>query len=64
LEKLHLLDEPTSQLDLDHRDRIVNVLRALAQQDVTIIFTTHDPNRVASTAGYVMLLRQARLRRP
>jgi iron complex transport system ATP-binding protein len=56
--RILLLDEPTSHLDLSNRDRILNVLRALANDGVTIIFTTHDPNLVAATADYVVLLRQ------
>ena len=53
-----LLDEPTSHLDLSNRDRILGILSALAKRGVTIIFTTHDPNLVAATSDYVVLLRQ------
>lgn len=56
--RILLLDEPTSHLDLSNRDRILNVLRALARDGVTIVFTTHDPNLVASTSDYVVLMRQ------
>ena len=56
-----LLDEPTSHLDLSNRDRILNVLRALARDGVTIIFTTHDPNLVAAMADSVVLMRQGAL---
>jgi len=55
--RLLLLDEPTSHLDLGNRDRTLNVLRALARDGMTIIFTTHDPN-LATTADYVVLLRR------
>jgi iron complex transport system ATP-binding protein len=56
--RILLLDEPTSHLDLSNRDRILGILSALAKRGVTIIFTTHDPNLVATTADYVVLLRQ------
>ena len=59
--RILLLDEPTSHLDLSNRDRILNALRALANDGVTIIFTTHDPNLVATTADYVVLMRQGAL---
>ena len=59
--RILLLDEPTSHLDLSNRDRILNVLRALARNGVTIIFTTHDPNLVAAMADYVVLMRQGAL---
>jgi iron complex transport system ATP-binding protein len=56
--RILLLDEPTSHLDLSNRDRILSILGTLAKSGVTIIFTTHDPNLVATTADYVVLLRQ------
>jgi iron complex transport system ATP-binding protein len=59
--RILLLDEPTSHLDLGNRDRILGMLRALADDGVTIIFTTHDPNLVAATADYVVLMRQGGL---
>jgi iron complex transport system ATP-binding protein len=59
--RILLLDEPTSHLDLGNRDRILGVLRAQARNGVTVIFTTHDPNLVAVTADYVVLMRQGAL---
>jgi iron complex transport system ATP-binding protein len=52
-----LLDEPTSHLDLSNRDRFLNVLRGLAADGVTIVFTTHDPNLVSALADYAVLMR-------
>ncbi len=59
--RILLLDEPTSHLDLSNRDRILGVLRALTNDGVTTIFTTHDPNLVAATADFVVLMRQGAL---
>lgn len=59
--RLLLLDEPTSHLDLSNRDRVLNVLRALARGGHTIIFTTHDPNLVATIADCVILMRRGEL---
>jgi len=56
--RILLLDEPTSHLDLSNRDRVLSVLRKLARDGVTIVFTTHDPNLAAATADQVVLLRQ------
>lgn len=56
--RILLLDEPTSHLDLSNRDRILNVLRKLARDGVTVIFTTHDPNLAAAMADQVVLLRR------
>ncbi len=46
---------------MSNRDRILNVLRALANDGVTIVFTTHDPNLAAAMADYVVLMRQGAL---
>ncbi len=59
--RILLLDEPTAHLDLGNRDRVLNVLRAQARAGVTIVFTTHDPNLVAATADYAVLMRQGAL---
>ena len=37
--KILLLDEPTSHLDLSNKGKLVNILRNLQAQGVTIIFT-------------------------
>lgn len=55
--RILLLDEPTSHLDLGNQGRILQIMRALAAQGVTVIFTTHDPGLAAAVAGYVVLMR-------
>lgn len=55
--RILLLDEPTSHLDLSNRGRVLQVLRALTREGVTVVFTTHDPNAAAEVADYVVLLR-------
>lgn len=55
--RILLLDEPTSHLDLGNRHAVQGVLRKLAGDGVTVIFTTHDPNLVTSMADFVILLR-------
>ena len=55
--RILLLDEPTSHLDLGNRRAVQNVLRALAADGVTVVFTTHDPNLATTMADYVILLR-------
>lgn len=59
--RILLLDEPTSHLDLAHRRAVHDVLRALAQKGVAVIFSTHDPNLAAALADHVVLLRQGSL---
>lgn len=59
--RLLLLDEPTSHLDLSNKGRILQVLRRLEKQGVTIIFTTHDPEVAISTAGQLVLIRRGQI---
>lgn len=56
-----LLDEPTSHLDLGNQGRTLQIMRTLAAQGVTVIFTTHDPGLAAIVAGYVVLVRDGRV---
>ncbi|MCD6345154.1 MAG: ABC transporter ATP-binding protein [Anaerolineae bacterium] len=56
-----LLDEPTSHLDLGNRSHILHVMRALADNGVTVIFTTHDPNAASAVADDVILVREGTL---
>jgi iron complex transport system ATP-binding protein len=55
-----LLDEPTSHLDLGNRQRILNILRGLGDQQRTVVFTTHDPNAASAIADTVILVRDGR----
>lgn len=56
-----LLDEPTSHLDLSNRGRVLEILRQLVAQKVTLIFTTHDPNLALSLADQVVLMRSGKV---
>jgi len=54
--KILLLDEPTAHLDLGNTAVILNILKELAKKDVTILFTTHDPQAAIYCARNVVLL--------
>lgn len=43
-----LADEPTSELDHDNRERVVSLLRAVAQAGACVVVTTHDPEVAAA----------------
>src|SRR5690606_13121953 len=49
-----LMDEPTSHLDLGNRRRVLDVIRALSAEGVSVVLTTHDPNAAASVAGHAV----------
>lgn len=56
-----LLDEPTAHLDLSNKGRFLQMLRTLAGQGVTIIFTTHEPEVAVAVANYLVLMRTGRV---
>lgn len=51
-----LLDEPTSHLDLKNRKSILKMIREEADQGLTIVFSTHDPDEAADIADHLILL--------
>ncbi|HEB64670.1 MAG TPA: ABC transporter ATP-binding protein [Chloroflexi bacterium] len=58
-----LLDEPTSHLDLANKKRVLRIMRSLADQGMTVIYTTHDPESAAAIADRVVLMRDGRVLR-
>ncbi|MFN8038297.1 MAG: ATP-binding cassette domain-containing protein [Acidimicrobiales bacterium] len=53
---LLLLDEPTRGLDYDAKDRLVAVLRELADEGRSIVLATHDVEVVATLADRAVVL--------
>jgi iron complex transport system ATP-binding protein len=53
---LLLLDEPTSHLDLSNKARIIQFLRRLRTQGVSLLMTIHEPDVVLALADDVLLL--------
>ncbi|MDA3940082.1 MAG: ABC transporter ATP-binding protein [Spirochaetia bacterium] len=54
--KILLLDEPMSNLDLGNKLRLIEVLRSLKKEGVTILFTSHEPEVAASLSSYLILM--------
>ena len=55
-ERLLLLDEPTSSLDLGHQQQLMEVIRKFADQGVAILMVVHDINLVSTYADKVLAL--------
>jgi iron complex transport system ATP-binding protein len=51
-----LLDEPASALDLGNQDRVLTLLRRLADDGLAIVFTTHQPNHALAIADSVLVM--------
>jgi iron complex transport system ATP-binding protein len=56
-----LLDEPTSNLDVEHSLAVLDLSSTLAQSGKAVAVTTHDLNAVARYAAAVVLLHEGRL---
>lgn len=54
--RILLLDEPTSHLDLSNKFRVLDILRGLAKEGATILFTTHDPEAASLVADGLVLV--------
>jgi iron complex transport system ATP-binding protein len=55
--RILLLDEPTAHLDLANKEHMLQVLCKLADRDMTVLFTTHDPDVAFSIASHAVLMR-------
>ncbi|MDY0374517.1 MAG: hypothetical protein RBQ72_02175 [Desulfobacterium sp.] len=56
-----LLDEPCSHLDLINSQQMLVLMKTIAQQGRTVVFTTHDPNAAAAIADTVLLMKKGEL---
>jgi ABC-2 type transport system ATP-binding protein len=56
------LDEPTAALDPRARHEIRELIRTLATEGTTIVFTSHDMEEVGKLADRVVLVVEGRVR--
>jgi iron complex transport system ATP-binding protein len=59
--RILLLDEPTSHLDLGNKVHMIQILKALQAQGVTILMTTHEPDLALAIARNVILMEKGRV---
>jgi ribose transport system ATP-binding protein len=59
--RLVIMDEPTSSLTLSESTRLLDIVRELRSDGVSIIFITHRLNEVAEIADRVVVLRDGRV---
>lgn len=53
---LLILDEPTSALDLRNQRRVLTVMRDLASEGMSVLFTTHDPTHALHVSQRTLLM--------
>lgn len=59
--KILLLDEPTSHLDLKHQFEIMELLKRLNSQGMTIVLVSHDLNLASLYCTRIMLLKKGKI---
>ena len=59
--KIIVADEPTSSLDHDSAEIILNLLIQYHQRGATVMIATHDTELIRSTGGRVILLKEGRV---
>lgn len=60
--KVVILDEPCSALDIVNQDKVLSILRSIAEEDgKTIILSTHNPNHALYLDSNVYLLKDGKI---
>lgn len=59
--RLILMDEPTAHLDLGNKKRLLDLIRVLTQEGVSIVLTTHEPDFAAAAATNLVLMSEGRV---
>ena len=60
--RLLILDEPTSSLDLGHKQQLMAQVKAFASQGVAVLLVEHDLNVVANYADAILALQCGRIK--
>ena len=56
-----LLDEPTANLDLKHQVDVLELLRSLTKQGITVVMAMHDINLASMYCRRVMMMKEGEL---
>ena len=59
-DRVLLLDEPTTALDLTHQQQLLKLLTSLSQRGLTIVVTLHDFNLLAAIAHSLLVIADGR----
>ena len=59
--KYLMLDEPTSNLDLSHQIKLMNMLKKLANDGVGIMLILHDLNLAFNFSDYIAIIKNGKL---
>jgi len=60
-DKMLILDEPTSYLDIKHQQLLFNFLKKLNDKGLTILMVLHDLNHALSNSNKIAVLKDSKL---
>ena len=55
-----MLDEPTSNLDLSHQIKLMNMLKELANDGVGVLLILHDLNLAFNFSDYIAIIKNGK----
>jgi iron complex transport system ATP-binding protein len=61
--RMLLLDEPTSHLDLKNKRIVIDILKQLVTEGLTVILTTHEPEVALAIGEYGIFMRDGKVLR-
>lgn len=59
--KIILMDEPFSNLDFANQIRVMEVLKEISDDGISVIYSTHNPNDMLQNSDYVIALKNGAL---
>ena len=59
--KWRIDSEPCSALDMANQERVLAILRSIADGGKTIFFSTHNPNHALRTDAHVFLMKSGKV---
>jgi len=59
--KLLILDEPTSFLDVNHQKQLFQIINIFKRKGLTIVMVLHDINQAISNANKIVMLKNSKL---
>lgn len=59
--KIVLMDEPTASLSVKTAERVLNVVRELSEEEISVIYVSHRLPDVLSVSHRIMLLRRGKV---
>ena len=58
-----LLDEPTSALDKEMKDSVLNLIKKIVEEDMTLIIVSHEEEFIKKVSNYIYQLKNGKFQK-